>query len=59
MIIINKKSIFKPYIARNLLKMGNPIIDIKPDKKDTSKTIFVFEETNKFKTDLTTLLSEE
>lgn len=53
------KSIFKPYLARNLLKMGNPIADIKPDKSDTSRTIFVFEETDKFTKDLTTLLSEE
>lgn len=31
--------------------MGNPILDIKPYKEDKSKTIFVFEVTEKFKED--------
>ena len=34
MFYINTKSIFTPFVARNLLKMGNPIIDIKPYKED-------------------------
>lgn len=46
------KSIFTPYVARRLLKMGNPIIDIKPCKEERSKTIFVFEVTDKFQNDL-------
>lgn len=45
------KSIFTPYVARRLLRMGNPIFDIKPCKEDRSKTIFVFEVTEKFKKD--------
>lgn len=49
------KSIFKPAIARKLLKMGNKIIDIKAQKEDCNKTIFIFEETEKFKEDLATL----
>ena len=52
------KIIFKTYLARHLLLMGNPIVDIKPDKNNTTKTLFIFEETEKFKQDLTTLLSE-
>lgn len=52
------KIIFKTYLARHLLLMGNPIVDIKPDKNNTTKTLFVFEETEKFKQDLATLLSE-
>ena len=40
---MNYKSIFTPYVARNLLRMGNPIFDIKPDKNNSSKTIFIFE----------------
>ena len=48
------KSIFTPYVARRLLKMGNPIVDIKPCKEDRNKTIFVFAVTEKFKTDLVT-----
>lgn len=49
------KSIFTPGIARHLLKMGNPIIDIKKDKKNSEKTIFIFEETEKLLTDLSSL----
>lgn len=46
------KEIFTPYVARRLLRMGNPIYDIKPDKKNKDKTIFVFEVTEKFITDM-------
>ena len=46
------KCIFTPFVARNLLKMGNPIIDIKPDKNNKDKTIFVFENTDKLKEDM-------
>ena len=46
------KCIFTPCVARNLLKMGNPIVDIKPDKNNKDKTIFIFEDTNKLKEDM-------
>ena len=46
------KSIFTPYVARRLLHMGNPIYDIKPDKKNKEKTIFIFEVTDKLKNDM-------
>lgn len=49
------KSIFKPAIARRLLKLGNPIFDIKAQKEDSDKTIFIFEETEKLKKDLAAL----
>ena len=49
---IQTKCIFTPFVARNLLKMGNPIIDIKPDKNNKDKTIFVFENTDKLKKDM-------
>ena len=49
---MNTKCIFTPFVARNLLKMGNPIVDIKPDKNNRDKTIFVFEDTNKLKEDM-------
>ena len=35
---MNTKCIFTPFVARNLLKMGNPIVDIKPDKNNKDKT---------------------
>lgn len=46
------KEIFTPYVARRLLRMGNPVYDIKPDKLNKDKTIFVFEVTEKFKIDM-------
>lgn len=46
------KSIFTPGVARYLLKLGNPIYDIKADKKNKNKTIFIFAETKKFKQDM-------
>ena len=46
------KEIFTPYVARRLLKMGNPIYDIKPQKENRDKTIFVFEITEKFENDM-------
>lgn len=46
------KSIFTAGVARHLLKLGNPIYDIKPDKKNNNKTIFIFEETDKFVKDM-------
>lgn len=48
----NTKSIFTPYVARRLLRMGNTIVDIKPDKNNRNKTIFIFEKTEKFVNDL-------
>lgn len=52
------KSIFKSYLARKLLKMGNNIVDIKPDKEREGRTIFIFEVTEKFTNDLSIILSE-
>lgn len=51
------KSIFTAGVARWLLKRGNRVIDIKPDKQDKTKrkTIFVFEDTPKLKEDLSLL----
>lgn len=54
--MISYKSIFKPAIARKLLKMGNQIVDIKAQKEDCNKTIFIFEETEKFKKDLMSII---
>lgn len=46
------KSIFSPGVARSLLKSGNQIHDIKADKMNKDKTIFVFEETEKLIKDM-------
>lgn len=42
------KLIFNASVARYLLKKGNAIVDIKPNKNDPCKTVFVFEKTEKF-----------
>ena len=49
------KVIIKPSIARTLLHNGNPIIDIKPNKNKPLETVFIFENNEKFKNDLTAI----
>lgn len=49
------KVIIKPSIARQLLHMNNAIKDIKPKKGNPLETVFVFEDTEKLRTDLTTI----
>lgn len=49
---IEYKSIFEPRIARFLLKLGNFIVDIKADKNNKDKTIFIFKKTEKLMSDL-------
>lgn len=48
------KLIFNAGVARYLLRQGNPIVDIKPDKDSDNpyKTIFIFEETEKLNRDM-------
>lgn len=53
--IMKYKIIIKPPIARLLLHKGNPIIDIKPNKENPTETVFVFEDTEKLKNDLTAI----
>lgn len=50
--------IFDAKIARKLLKMGFVVIDIKPNRENTDKSIFVFENTEEFKGALTQILDE-
>lgn len=50
--------IFDAKIARKLLKMGFVVIDIKPNRENTDKSIFVFENTEEFKQALTEILDE-
>ena len=52
---MNYKVIIKPPIARTLLHKGNQIIDIKPNKNNINETVFVFEDTEKFRNDLTAI----
>ena len=48
-------SVFKPKRVRRLLRMGNNIYDIKPDKDNTDRTIFIFKNTDKLQKDIETL----
>jgi hypothetical protein len=49
---------FDAKIARKLLKMGYVVIDIKPNRENTDKSIFVFENTDEFKQALTQIMDE-
>lgn len=48
-------TIFKPELARKLLKLNNKLVDIKPMNGDPRRTIFVFELTDKFNQDMAEL----
>lgn len=50
--------IFDARIARKLLKDGFVVIDIKPNRENTDKSIFVFENTEEFKQALTQIMSD-
>ena len=50
--------IFDAKIARKLLKQGFVVIDIKPNRENTDKSIFVFESTEEFKQSLTEIMDE-
>lgn len=52
------KIIFNAGVARNLLKRGCPIADIKADKNNTEKTLFIFEKTAKFDEEFSKLNDE-
>ncbi len=49
------KIVLNPSIARQLLQKGNVIVDIKPNKNNKEQTVFVFEDTDKLHSDLTTI----
>ena len=48
--------IFDAKIARKLLKQGFVVIDIKPNRENVDKSIFVFENTEEFQQALTQLM---
>lgn len=49
------KVIKNPTIARQLLQRGNIIIDIKGNRENPRETVFIFENTEKFREDLTSI----
>ena len=50
--------VFKAEIARQLLHMNNKVIDIKPDKSNRSRTVFVFQNDEKFQNDFNQILND-
>lgn len=52
------KIIFNAGVARNLLKRDCPIADIKADKNNPDKTLFIFEKTSKFEEEFSKLNEE-
>ena len=50
--------IFDAKIARKLLKQGFVVIDIKPNRENTEKSIFVFENTEGFQQALSEIMEE-
>ena len=56
--IRKSRLIFDAKIARKLLKMGFVVIDIKPNRENTDKSIFVFENTEEFQKALAETLDE-
>lgn len=50
--------IFDAKIARKLLKQGFVVVDIKPNRENTDKSIFIFENTDEFKVALEKLIDE-
>lgn len=50
--------IFDAKIARKLLKQGFVVTDIKPNRENTDKSIFIFENTEEFKQALALIMDE-
>lgn len=55
----DRQPIFKIYIAQQLLKMGNAIVDIQKDKRDCKRAVFFFDKTQKFYKDWKELRDKE
>lgn len=55
----DRQPIFKIYTAQQLLKMGNPIVDIARDRHNSEKAVFFFNKTDKFFKDWKYLREQE
>lgn len=54
----DSRLVFKAQIARQLLKKGNTVIDIKADKANNARTVFVFRNDEKFQEDFNEILND-
>ena len=52
---MKSKPIFNSFIAKQLIRMGNKVVDLQPDKKNENGVILFFEVTSKFNEDLKSL----
>lgn len=52
---MNGKAIFNSYIAKQLLLLGNEIVDLQPDKMRNNGIIFYFKITEKLIKDIQSL----
>lgn len=55
-ILKKTKVVIYPSVARQLVKMGYQIIDLKPKKENRKKTLFIFEVTGDFMQDFSMLM---
>ncbi len=53
------KLIFSPNVARALLKLGNTIVDIKPNKENKQRTVFVFKNDEHFRNSFNEAVKEK
>ena len=52
------KLVFKAEIARQLLKCGGKIVDIKPDRSNRDRTVFCFENDENFRERFNEILND-
>lgn len=52
------RCIYAAPVARALIQRGFPLMDIKPNKENRNRTVFVFEETDDFNAVAESLLAE-
>ena len=53
------RPIFNSFFAKQLLHLGNPIVDLQKNKRKRNATIFYFEDTEKLRNDMTRLTEEK
>ena len=53
------RCVYVPALARMLLRNGHKIIDIKPNRQDKERTVFVFADDETFNADLEKAIEEE
>lgn len=56
---MNTKCIYAAWAARKLIKAGEKVVDIKANKENPDKTVFVFEKTPEFIEKMKTIINKE